>query len=67
MGTRQIYDSSAAFDLKSLNLILRRMSQGLQVGGMAPGWGARGNPRDSQGSLPKTAPRTYLDEITAEL
>jgi hypothetical protein len=25
------------------------------------------NPRDSQGSLPKTASRTYLDEITAEL
>jgi hypothetical protein len=25
------------------------------------------NPRDSQGSLPKTASRAYLDEITAEL
>jgi hypothetical protein len=25
------------------------------------------NPRDSQGSLPKTASRPYLDEITAEL
>jgi hypothetical protein len=25
------------------------------------------NPRDSQGSLPKTAPRAYLNEIAAEL
>jgi hypothetical protein len=29
MGT----DSSAAFDLKSLNPILQRVSQGLQIGG----------------------------------
>jgi hypothetical protein len=27
----------------------------------------RENPRDSQGSLSKTASRAYLDEITAEL
>jgi len=32
-GHQQIYDSSAAFDLKSLNPILRRMRQGLQIGG----------------------------------
>jgi hypothetical protein len=32
-----------------------------------PAVSATENPRDSQGSLPKTAPRAYLDEITAEL
>jgi hypothetical protein len=29
----QIYDSSAAFDLKSLNTISPRVNQGLQIGG----------------------------------
>jgi hypothetical protein len=33
MGTSKIYDSGAAFDLKSLNLISPRVSQGLQIGG----------------------------------
>jgi hypothetical protein len=28
-----MYDSSAAFDLKSLNPILQRVNQGLQIGG----------------------------------
>ncbi|HEY1979597.1 MAG TPA: hypothetical protein VGH13_05890, partial [Xanthobacteraceae bacterium] len=32
-GHQQIHDSSAAFDLKSLNRILPRVSQGLQIGG----------------------------------
>src|SRR5215472_4466177 len=32
-GHRQIHDSSAALDLKSLNRILQRVSQGLQIGG----------------------------------
>jgi hypothetical protein len=33
MGTTKFYNSSAAFDLKSLNPIVRRVSQGLQIGG----------------------------------
>jgi hypothetical protein len=32
-GHWQVYDSSAAFDLTSLNPILPRVSQGLQIGG----------------------------------
>jgi hypothetical protein len=37
MGTSKIYDSSAAFDLKSLNPILQLVSQGLQIGGTSGG------------------------------
>jgi hypothetical protein len=32
MGDSQIYDSSAAFELKSLESILPRISRGLQIG-----------------------------------
>src|SRR5262249_17695011 len=32
-GHQQIHDSSAAFNLKSLNRILQRVSQGLRIGG----------------------------------
>ena len=32
-GHQQIHDSSAAFDLKPLNPIFQRVSQGLQIGG----------------------------------
>jgi hypothetical protein len=35
-GHQQIYDSSAAFDPKSLKPILQRESQGLRIGGTAP-------------------------------
>jgi len=34
----QMYESSAAFDLKSLNPILPRVSQGIQIGGTSHGY-----------------------------